>query len=72
MMGSSNTDARRWVVNPTLSTFLQELYGAGQAHDAGEREHQPTAEGLVAEFGTEAPDGVRLVVASRVDRFDPG
>ena len=30
------------------------------------------ADGLAAHFGADAPDGVRLVVASRIDRFDPG
>jgi CO dehydrogenase maturation factor len=38
----------------------------------GDSEHEPTIEGFVDRFGTEAPDGVRLVVASRIDQFDPG
>ncbi len=39
---------------------------------AGEVEHQPTAEGMADAFGTDAPDGVRVVVASRIDGFDSG
>jgi len=48
------------------------LLAARQALDEGEAEHEPTAEGLVETFGTDAPDGVRLVVVSRIDRPDPG
>lgn len=48
------------------------LVAARQAVDDGELEHQPTADGIVATFGTDAPDGVRLVVVSRLDRVDPG
>jgi len=48
------------------------LVGVRQAVDAGEAEHQPTVEGMIESFGADAPDGVRLVVASRIDRIDPG
>ncbi len=48
------------------------LVAARQGLDTGEVEHQPSVEGLVATFGTDAPDGVRLVVVSRIDRADPG
>ena len=48
------------------------LVAVRQALDAGEVADQPDADGLAAHFGTDAPDGVRLVVASRIDRFDPG
>ena len=48
------------------------LVGVRQAVDEGEAEHQPTVAGMVDAFGTDAPDGVRLVVASRIDRIDPG
>jgi len=48
------------------------LVAARQALDAGEEEHQPSTEGLVERFGTDAPDGVRLVVVSRIDSADPG
>ena len=66
-------------VNPMLGISLglgpertEALAGVRQALDAGEVEHQPTPEGLIATFGTDAPDGVRLVVVSRIDRYDPG
>ena len=66
-------------VNPMLGISLgigpdrtEALVGARQALDAGEVEHQPTAEGLVNAFGADGPDGVRLVVVSRIDRYDPG
>jgi len=45
---------------------------ARQAVSAGEAEHEPTLDGIVARFGADAPDGVRLVVASRLDVIDPG
>ena len=48
------------------------LVAARQALDAGEMEHQPSATEIVATFGTDAPDGVRLVVVSRIDQADPG
>jgi CO dehydrogenase maturation factor len=48
------------------------LIGVRQALDAGEAEHQPTGEGLVDAFGAGAPDGVRLVVVSRIEKYDPG
>lgn len=43
-----------------------------QALQDGEVEHEPTAEGMAERFGADAPDGVRLVVATRIDRFDSG
>jgi CO dehydrogenase maturation factor len=65
--------------NPMLGISLgvgpertEALIGARQALDAGEAEHQPTGEGLVEAFGADAPDGVRLVVVSRIDEYDPG
>ena len=66
-------------VNPMLGISLgigpertEAVVGARQALDAGEAEHQPTAAGIVEAFGADAPDGVRLVVVSRVDQYDPG
>jgi CO dehydrogenase maturation factor len=66
-------------VNPMLGISLgvgpertEALVGARQALDAGEAEHQPTAAGIIEAFGADAPDGVRLVVVSRIDRYDPG
>jgi CO dehydrogenase maturation factor len=48
------------------------LVAARQSLDEGEGEHQPTAEGIIEAFGTDAPDGVRLVVVARLDQYDPG
>ena len=65
--------------NPMLGISLgvgpedtDRLVAVRQALDAGEIEHQPSMEGLVETFGTDAPDGVRLVVCSRIDSADPG
>ena len=35
-------------------------------------EHEHTVEGIIEAFGADAPDGVRLVVALREPRVDPG
>ena len=66
-------------VNPMLGISLgigpertEAVVGARQALDAGEAEHQPTAAGIIEAFGADAPDGVRLLVVSRVDKYDPG
>jgi CO dehydrogenase nickel-insertion accessory protein CooC1 len=48
------------------------LLSVRQAVDAGEAEHAATTAALIDRFGADAPDGVRLVVASRIDRLDPG
>jgi CO dehydrogenase maturation factor len=65
--------------NPMLGISLgvgpeqtERLAAARQALDAGEVEHEPDAAGIVASFGVDAPDGVRLVVVSRIDQADPG
>jgi CO dehydrogenase maturation factor len=65
--------------NPMLGISLgvgpeetDRLVSVRQGLDEGEVEHQPTAAGMVETFGTDAPDGVRLVVVSRIDRADPG
>jgi CO dehydrogenase maturation factor len=65
--------------NPMLGVSLgvgmeraELLVGVRQGVDEGVVEHQPTVAGMVEAFGTDAPDGVRLVVASRLDRIDPG
>lgn len=66
-------------INPMLGVSLgvgaeqtDLLVGARQAVAEGEAEHEPTLEGIVERFGADAPDGVRLVVASRLDVIDPG
>src|ERR671938_1285401 len=48
------------------------LLGVRQGLDTGETEHERSTEGFVERFGRDAPDGVRLVVASRIERPDPG
>ena len=48
------------------------VLAARQAIADGEAEHEPTIEGIVDRFGADAPDGVRLVIASRLDVIDPG
>ncbi|CAN5574838.1 carbon monoxide dehydrogenase accessory protein CooC [soil metagenome] len=48
------------------------LLGVRQGLETGETEHEPTIEGMVKRFGTDAPDGVRLVVANRIDNNSPG
>lgn len=66
-------------LNPMLGVSVgvgaettEALLGARQAVAAGDKEHQPTVEGIVAEFGADAPDGVRLIVASRLEIINPG
>lgn len=38
----------------------------------GATEHEPSTEGFIQRFGRDAPDGVRLVLASRIDAPNPG
>lgn len=65
--------------NPMLGISLgigpertEEVISVRQALDEGEGEHQPTADGMIEAFGADAPDGVRLVVVTRLDHYDPG
>src|SRR4051795_9008017 len=48
------------------------LVAVRQGLETGETEHERSTEGFVERFGRDAPDGVRLVVASRIERPDPG
>ena len=66
-------------INPMLGISLgigphatEELVAVRQGLEDDETPHEPTTAGFVERFGADAPDGVRLVVASRIDRFDPG
>jgi CO dehydrogenase maturation factor len=66
-------------VNPMLGISLgigpdetERLAGIRQALQDGDMEHAPTVESMVERFGADAPDGIRLIVASRVDGFDSG
>lgn len=65
--------------NPMLGISLgvgpeetDRLVTVRQGLDEGETEHQPTIEGILDTFGTDAPDDVRLVVVSRITQADPG
>jgi CO dehydrogenase maturation factor len=48
------------------------LVAVRQGLETGETEHERSTDGFVERFGRDAPDGVRLVVASRIDRPNPG
>ncbi|MCW3010007.1 MAG: cobyrinic acid ac-diamide synthase [Solirubrobacterales bacterium] len=48
------------------------LQGVRQGLESGTTEHERSTEGFVERFGRDAPDGVRLVVATRIDRPNPG
>ncbi|HWC25584.1 MAG TPA: P-loop NTPase [Solirubrobacteraceae bacterium] len=48
------------------------LVAVRQGLETGETEHEQTTDGFVERFGRDAPDGVRLVVASRIERANPG
>jgi CO dehydrogenase maturation factor len=50
----------------------ERLAGVRQGLQDGDVDHEPTVEGMVDTFGTDAPDGVRLVVASRMEKPDSG
>lgn len=48
------------------------ILGVRQGLDDGTIEHADNVKTLTERFGTDAPDGVRLVVANRIDNIDPG
>jgi len=65
--------------NPNLGLSLglsvaetERLAAVRQALDAEEAEHAPTVPELLARFGVPAPDGVRLVVVTKIENFKPG
>ena len=65
--------------NPMLGVSLglgpeqtELLVAVRQGLETGDTEHEETTEGFVERFGREAPDGVRLLVASRIERPNPG
>ena len=45
---------------------------AGARQRVEDPHHEHDAEGLLTAFGTQAPDGVRLLVVARLDRMDGG
>jgi CO dehydrogenase maturation factor len=51
-----------------LAGMRQELSGS----NSDDAVHEYTIDGLISRFGEDAPDGVRIVVASRVDMPDHG
>ncbi len=48
------------------------LIAVRQALDTEEVEHAPTVPEILERFGANAPDGVRVVVVSRIDNLNPG
>jgi CO dehydrogenase maturation factor len=65
--------------NPNLGISLgvgdeetDRLISMREALDEGEEEHAPTWDTLLERYGSEAPDGVRFAVVSRIDNPDPG
>ncbi len=48
------------------------LVAVRQGLETGETEHERSTEGFIERFGRDAPDGVRLVVASRIEQANPG
>ena len=66
--------------NPNLGISLgvgddetARLVAMRQALDEGEEQaHAPTWDELIERFGSDAPDGVRLAVVSRIENPEPG
>ncbi len=65
--------------NPNLGISLgvgddetERLISMRQALDEGEEEHAPEWHELLDRFGSDAPDGVRLAVVSRIQNPEPG
>jgi CO dehydrogenase maturation factor len=65
--------------NPNLGISLgvgddetERLVSMRQSLQEGEEEHAPGWDELIDRFGSDAPDGVRLAVVSRIDNPEPG
>lgn len=65
--------------NPNLGISLgvgddetDRLVAMRQALDDGGEEHAPGWDELLDHFGSDAPDGVRLAVVTRIDNPEPG
>ena len=65
--------------NPNLGISLgvgddetERLAGIRQALDDEGTGHAPSWDELIGRFGTDAPDGVRLAVVSRIENPEPG
>lgn len=50
----------------------ERLAGIRQSLEEGQEEHATDALSLIARFGADAPDGVRLAVAHRIEQPEPG
>jgi len=67
------------VTNPNLGLSLgvgdsetERLLTLREQVDEGEAEHAPTWDDILARYGTDAPDGVRLSVITRIENPEPG
>lgn len=65
--------------NPNLGISLgvgdgetERLVAMREQLDEGEQEHAPSWDELIDRFGTDAPDGVRLAVVTRIQNPEPG
>ncbi len=65
--------------NPNLGISLgvgedetERLMSMRESLDEGEQEHAPGWDELIDRFGTDAPDGVRLAVVTRIENPEPG
>lgn len=50
----------------------EQLISMRESLEEGEVEHAPETDELLARFGSDAPDGVRLAVVSRIQNPQPG
>lgn len=65
--------------NPNLGISLgvgdfetERLVAMREGLDEGDEEHAPGWDDLISRFGSDAPDGVRLAVVTRIDNPEPG
>ncbi len=65
--------------NPNLGISLgvgedetERLMSMRESLDEGEQEHAPGWDELIDRYGTDAPDGVRLAVVTRIENPEPG
>ncbi|MGQ0743515.1 MAG: nucleotide-binding protein [Acidimicrobiales bacterium] len=65
--------------NPNLGISLgvgeaetERLTSMRQALEDGEEQHAPTWDTLLARYGSDGPDGVRLAVVAGIENPDPG
>lgn len=50
----------------------ERLVSIRESLDAGDEDHAQDPDDLLARFGTDAPDGVRLAVVARIQNPEPG